>query len=96
MTGRLRANIILVVKNKVSSPRKDYQDILYKLTKENTIEECPSRNYDGPQNLVRWTSWKSNSPFAPTWDVPLWYDTLPEKFVDNILDKIYRIEDRTW
>lgn len=93
MTGHLRANIILVVKSKVSSPRKDYQDFVYRSVKENTIEKCAGRNYNGPENLVRWTSWNPNNPFAPKWDVPLWYDNFPEEFVDNIIDKIYLIEE---
>lgn len=76
----------------MSSPRKDYQNSIYGPEKENYIEKCAGRNYNGPENLVRWTSWKSNNPFAPVWDVPLWYDKFPVEFIDNILDKIYLIE----
>ncbi len=71
---------------------KDYLNSVYRPVTENTILKCPGRNYNGPENLVRWTSWNSNNPLAPNWDVPLWYDNLQDEFIDNILDKIYSIE----
>ena len=80
-------------KSKVSSPREDYNNILYREVLENKIEFCAARNYGNTHKLVRWTSWKPNSPFAPTWDVPMWQDSVPKIFTEKILLDIKSIEE---
>ena len=82
----------MVVRNRVSSTAENYINSVYRPVIENTIEICPGRNYNGPENLMRWTSWNASNPLAPKWDVPLWYDNLPDEFIDNIIGKIYSIE----
>lgn len=76
-----------------SSPAKDYQDILYKKPNKNLIEQCAARNYGSTHKLVRWTSWKPNTPFAPYWDIPMWSDNISMEFSQKILSDIKTIED---
>lgn len=78
----------------MSSPSKDYEELLYRKPKENLIETCTARNYGSTHKLVRWTSWKPNSPFAPNWDVPMWQDNISMVFSKKILEDVKTIEDK--
>jgi len=49
---------------------------------------CKTESYDG--QLHRWKSWEANTPFAPTFDVPIWLDDISE---DIIPDLVYAIEE---
>ena len=49
---------------------------------------CKKESHDG--QLHRWKSWKANTPFAPTFDVPIWLDNISD---DIIGDLVYAIEE---
>ena len=49
---------------------------------------CKTESHDG--QLHRWKSWEANTPFAPTFDVPIWLDDISE---DIIPDLVYAIEE---
>ena len=49
---------------------------------------CKTESHDG--QLHRWKSWEANTPFAPTFDVPIWLDDISE---DIIPDLVYAVEE---
>ena len=39
------------------------------------MENHPTRvHYDNPK-MYNWKSWEPNTPFAPSWDIPIYVDT---------------------
>jgi hypothetical protein len=38
--------------------------------------------------LHRWKSWKANTPFAPSFDVPIWVEDLNNYFVKSLIEDI--------
>ena len=49
---------------------------------------CKKESHNG--QLHRWKSWEANTPFAPTFDVPIWLDDISE---DIIPDLVYAVEE---
>lgn len=49
---------------------------------------CKKESHDG--QLHRWKSWKANTPFAPTFDLPLWLDSISDEIIPEI---VYAIEE---
>lgn len=80
-------------KNKVNNNLHDSNSIRREV-KDNIIEQSTARNMHQCPNMVRWTSWKPKSPFAPMWDVPLWQDTIPDFFADKILSDVKSFESQ--
>ena len=47
---------------------------------------CKKESHDG--QLHRWKSWEANTPFAPTFDLPVWLDDIPMDIVEDVTDAI--------
>lgn len=45
---------------------------------------CKKESHDG--HLHRWKSWGANTPFAPTFDVPIWLDDINDKIIPDLID----------
>ena len=49
---------------------------------------CKTESHDG--QLHRWKSWEANTPFAPTFDVPIWLDDISDDIIGGL---VYAIEE---
>ena len=50
------------------------------------IENHPSRvSYDDPR-IYRWKSWDGNTPFAPSWDIPVFIDQCGDTITEDLLE----------
>ena len=52
------------------------------------MEDHPSRVESDNPKLYRWTSWESNTPFAPYFDIPVYIDDLGETITNDLVDLI--------
>ena len=62
------------------------------------LENHPSRiKYDNPK-MYHWKSWEPNTPFAPSWDIPIYVDTVGKRVTTdlvNLIDGTSACLDRT-
>ena len=49
---------------------------------------CKTESHDG--QLHRWKSWEANTPFAPTFDVPIWLDNISDEIIEGL---VYAMEE---
>lgn len=56
------------------------------------IMECPVRVCGKTHQLIRWKNLKTNTPFAPEFDVPMWTSIFPTKLTSKILSEVREIE----
>ena len=61
---------------------------------ENVIETCPGRQPTNNEKLYRWSSWQPKTPFAPTWDCPMYMDTVDSALCNTILTGLTKIEEK--
>ena len=54
----------------------------------NTLDQANCKLKNTHENLHRWKSWEPNTPFAPTFDVPIWVEDLNNFFVKELIKKI--------
>ena len=55
-------------------------------TRSQFIENHPTRvRYDNPK-MYRWTSWDANTPFAPSFDVPVYIDDCGDKISKDLVE----------
>ena len=54
-------------------------------TRSQFIENHPTRvRYDNPK-MYRWTSWDANTPFAPSFDVPVYIDNCGNSITKDLI-----------
>ena len=54
-------------------------------TRSQFIENHPTRvHYDNPK-MYRWTSWDANTPFAPSFDVPVYIDDCGNSITKDLI-----------
>jgi len=49
---------------------------------------CKKESHDG--QMHRWKSWEANTPFAPTFDVPIWLDNISDEIIGGL---VYAMEE---
>ena len=60
------------------------------------MENHPTRvRYDNPK-MYRWTSWDANTPFAPSFDVPFYIDSIDIEGLEDLLASKLPIEWTTY
>ena len=62
------------------------------------MENHPARvKYDNP-NMYRWTSWDANTPFAPSFDVPVYIDDCGEGITRDLVQMCehYKFSRDNW
>ena len=54
----------------------------------NILDTADCKLKTNHQNLHHWKSWKANTPFAPSFDVPIWVEDINCYFVSELISEI--------
>jgi hypothetical protein len=55
---------------------------------DNVLDSAFCKRTSQDDRLHRWKSWDANTPFAPTFDVPIWIDEIKDRVAIDLIDAI--------